>query len=201
METEGLYFYFLGWTGWIIVTFLFPKSSLRTFLSILLLLVMACSATHIDIYGFSVSLAFVILIFTAIFLLTNTMKQKYFLNYFSICTMSLAYVCFVIFEIYDPVWIIIDRTWMLSFILLYLALLLFKTKWERFAFMLTGILQGEILNSFVLNSIFSYSVIGSFDFLAVLFLTSAGLGTWMIFETVTVYLDSVIQKRVRERQG
>ncbi|WP_339146514.1 MULTISPECIES: hypothetical protein [unclassified Sutcliffiella] len=201
METAGLYFYFLGWIGWIIITFFFPKSTVRTFLSLLLLLVMAGSTTYLNIFDFRVSVAFIILIFTAFILLTKTMKQKYFLHYFSICTLSLAYVCFVIFEIYDPVWIIIDRTWMLSFILLYLSLLLFKTKWERFVFMLTGVLQGEILNSIVLKSIFSYSVIGSFEFLAVLFLTSAGLGTWMMFETVTVYLDSVIQKRVRERQG
>ncbi|WP_053073702.1 hypothetical protein [Bacillus sp. LL01] len=201
METAGLYFYFLGWIGWIIITFLFPKSSVRTFLSLLLLLVIAGSATYIDIYGYKVNIAFLFLMITAIILLTKTLKQKYFLHYFSICTLSLAYVCFVIFEIYDPVWILIDRTFMLSFILLYLSLLLFKGKLERFVFMLTGVLQGEILNSFVLNSIFSYSVIGSYDFLAVLFLSSAGLATWMVFETVTVYLDSVIQKRVRERQG
>ncbi len=201
METAGLYFYFLGWIGWIIITFFFPKSSVRTFLSILLLLVMAGSATYMNLFGFNVNIAFIFLVFTAIILLAKTMKQKYFLHYFSICTLSLAYVCFVIFEIYDPVWIILDRMWMLSFILLYLSLLLFKTKWERFVFMLTGVLQGEILNSMVLNSVFSYSVIGSYEFLAVLFLTSAGLGTWMIFETVTIYLDSVIQKRVRERQG
>lgn len=201
METEGLYFYFLGWIGWIIITFLFSKSAIRTFLSILLLSLLAGSATHVSIYGFSVNVAFIILVLTAIILLSKTLKQRYVLHYFSICTLSLAYVCFVIFEIYDPVWIFIDRTWMLSFILLYITLLLFKTKWERFVFMLTGVLQGEILNSFVLNSIFSYSVIGSFDFLAVLFLTSAGLGTWVVFENITVYLDSIIQKRVRERQG
>lgn len=201
METEGLYFYFLGWIGWIIITFLFSKSAIRTFLSILLLSLLAGSATHVSIYGFSVNVAFIILVLTAIILLSKTLKQRYVLHYFSICTLSLAYVCFVIFEIYDPVWIFIDRTWMLSFILLYITLLLFKTKWERFVFMLTGVLQGEILNSFVLNSIFSYSVIGSFDFLAVLFLTSAGLGAWVVFENITVYLDSIIQKRVRERQG
>ncbi|MCM3617387.1 hypothetical protein M3936_07340 [Sutcliffiella horikoshii] len=201
METEGLYFYFLGWIGWIIITFLFSKSAIRTFLSILLLSLLAGSTTHVSIYGFSVNVAFIILVLTAIILLSKTLKQRYVLHYFSICTLSLAYVCFVIFEIYDPVWIFIDRTWMLSFILLYITLLLFKTKWERFVFMLTGVLQGEILNSFVLNSIFSYSVIGSFEFLAVLFLTSAGLGTWVVFENITVYLDSIIQKRVRERQG
>lgn len=201
MESAGLYFYFLGWIGWIIITFLFSKSAIRTFLSILLLSLLAGSATHVNIFGFSVNVAFIILVLTAIILLSKTLKQRYVLHYFSICTLSLAYVCFVIFEIYDPVWIFIDRTWMLSFILLYITLLLFKTKWERFVFMLTGVLQGEILNSFVLNSIFSYSVIGSFDFLAVLFLTSAGLGAWVVFENITVYLDSIIQKRVRERQG
>nr|WP_010194115.1 hypothetical protein [Bacillus sp. m3-13] len=68
-------------------------------------------------------------------------------------------------------------------------------------FMLTGVLLGEVLRSIVTDRIFSYSDIGSFEFMAVLALSSAGMGTWMMFETLTIHLDSLIQKRVRERQG
>lgn len=201
METADQYFYFLSWMGWIIVTFFFPKSAIRTNMSILFLLVIAGSTTAVHIFGFSVTVSFLVLAVSAFILLVNTLKQKYLLQYLSICTVAMAYVCFIIFEIYDPVWIIFDRTWLLSFIILYLSLLLFKAKRERFVFQLTGVLLGEILHSIVIDRIFSYSVMGSFEFLAVLALSTAGLCTWMIFETLTIQLDSLIQKRVRERQG
>ncbi|WP_226679731.1 YphA family membrane protein [Sutcliffiella horikoshii] len=201
MEITGQYFYFISWMGWIIITFFFPKSATRTFLSILLLLVIAGSGTTVQIFGFTITASFLVLAITALIMLVNSLKQKYMLHYFSICTVALAYVCFIIFEIYDPVWIFLDRTWLLSVIILYLSLLLFKTKRERFVFMLTGVLLGEILRSIVTDRIFSYSNIGSFEFLAVLALSSAGMATWMMFETLTIQLDSLIQKRVRERQG
>ncbi|WP_404458032.1 hypothetical protein [Sutcliffiella horikoshii] len=201
METTGQYFYFLSWMGWIIVTFFFPKSTIRTFMSILLLVVIAGSTTTVQMFGFTMTASFLVLAVTALILLVNSLKQKYILHYFSICTVALAYVCFIIFEIYDPVWIFLDRTWMLSVIILYLSLLLFKTKRERFVYMLAGVLLGEILRSIVTDRIFSYSDTGSFEFLAVLALSSAGMATWMMFETLTIQLDSLIQKRVRERQG
>ncbi|ART76884.1 hypothetical protein B4U37_12890 [Sutcliffiella horikoshii] len=201
METTGQYFYFLSWMGWIIVTFFFPKSAIRTNMSILLLVVIACSTTTVQMFGFTITASFLVLAVTALIMLVNSLRQKYILHYFSICTVALAYVCFIIFEIYDPVWIFLDRTWLLSVIILYLSLLLFKTKRERFVFMLTGVLLGEVLRSIVTDRIFSYSDIGSFEFLAVLALSSAGMATWMMFETLTIHLDSLIQKRVRERQG
>ncbi|MGD6873930.1 YphA family membrane protein [Sutcliffiella horikoshii] len=201
METTGQYFYFLSWMGWIIVTFFFPKSAIRTNMSILLLVVIACSTTTVQMFGFTITASFLVLVVTALIMLVNSLRQKYILHYFSICTVALAYVCFIIFEIYDPVWIFLDRTWLLSVIILYLSLLLFKTKRERFVFMLTGVLLGEVLRSIVTDRIFSYSDIGSFEFLAVLALSSAGMATWMMFETLTIHLDSLIQKRVRERQG
>ncbi|MGD6774955.1 YphA family membrane protein [Sutcliffiella horikoshii] len=201
METTAQYFYFLSWMGWIIVTFFFPKSAIRTNMSILLLVVIAGSTTTVQMFGFTITASFLMLAVTALIMLVNSLKQKYILHYFSICTVALAYVCFIIFEIYDPVWIFLDRTWLLSVIILYLSLLLFKTKRERFVFMLTGVLLGEVLRSIVTDRIFSYSDIGSFEFMAVLALSSAGMATWMMFETLTIHLDSLIQKRVRERQG
>ncbi|WP_404428380.1 hypothetical protein [Sutcliffiella horikoshii] len=201
METTGQYFYFLSWMGWIIVTFFFPKSAIRTFMSILLLVVIAGSTTTVQMFGFTMTASFLVLAVTTLILLVNSLKQKYILHYFSICTVALAYVCFIIFEIYDPVWIFLDRTWMLSVIILYLSLLLFKPKRERFVYMLAGVLLGEVLRGIVTDRIFSYSDIGSYEFLAVLALSSAGMATWMMFETLTIHLDSLIQKRVRERQG
>ncbi|NMH74064.1 hypothetical protein HF078_13310 [Bacillus sp. RO2] len=201
MEITGQYFYFICWIGWIIITFFFPKSVVRTFMSILILVVIAGSTTTIQMFGFTVTASFLVLAGIALILLVKSLKQKYILHYLSICTIALAYVCFILFEIYDPVWIFLDRTWLLSAIILYLSLLLFKSRRERFVFMLTGVLFGEILRSIVMDRIFSYSAIGTFEFLAVLALSSAGMATWMMFETVTIHLDSIIQKRVRERQG
>ncbi|QFT89418.1 hypothetical protein FIU87_12235 [Bacillus sp. THAF10] len=201
MESAGLYFYFLCWVVWIISTFFFQKSTIRTFLSVVLLLLIASSTTYVDIFGFTTNVAFLVILATSFILLIKTMKQKYILLYLSITTLSLAYVCFCIFEIFDPVWILFNRTWLLSFILLYLALMLFKGRMERFVFMLAGITQGEIFKCLLWKNVFAYSVMGEFDFLAVLTLSLAGMSTWVLFETITVYLDAVIQKRVKEKQG
>ncbi len=68
-------------------------------------------------------------------------------------------------------------------------------------YLLTGIMLGEILSNFVLDTVFQYSLIGAFEFLDVLAMSVAGLTLWISFETITVFLDSLIQKRVKEKQG
>ncbi|WP_078380163.1 YphA family membrane protein [Sutcliffiella halmapala] len=201
MVIEGLYFYFLSWVSWIVVMFFFAKSTQRFLLSICLLLVIAGSNSYISIVDFQVSVSYIVLASTAVILLVKILKKQYLLHYFSICTIALAYVCFKLFEIFDPIWIIFNRTWMLSFILLYLALLLFKSSENRYAFLLAGLILGELLAIFVLNNVFQYSVIGSFEFLDVFAMSFAGLSMWVVFESITVYLDSIIQKRVKEKQG
>ena len=201
MVFEGLYFYFISWIGWIVVTFFFAKGRQRFLLSVLLLLIICGSDTYLPIMDIQVSISYIVLVITSIILLVNVLKKQYLLHYLSICTVALSYICFKLFEIYDPVWIMFNRTWMLSFILLYLTMLLFKSKRERYVFLLTGMLMGELLSIIVLHSIFRYSIIGSFEFLDVLSLTVSGLSAWVFFETVTIYLDGFIQKRVKEKQG
>lgn len=201
MVIEGLYFYFFCWISWIVVTFFFTKRTQRFLLSICLLLVIAGSNSYITLVDFQVGISYLVLAIIGCILLVKILRKQYLMHYFSICTIALAYVCFKLFEIYDPVWMVFNRTWMLSFGLLYLGLLLFKTREERYAFLLTGIVLGELLTSFVLHHVFQYSVVGAFEFLDVFAMSLAGLSMWVVFESITVYLDSIIQKRVKEKQG
>nr|WP_010194112.1 hypothetical protein [Bacillus sp. m3-13] len=82
METTAQYFYFLSWMGWIIVTFFFPKSAIRTNMSILLLVVIAGSTTTVQMFGFTITASFLMLAVTALIMLVNSLKAKIYFTLF-----------------------------------------------------------------------------------------------------------------------
>ncbi len=198
---EGQFFYLIGWLSWIIITFFFSDRKKRFQLSCVVLLLLSTSTVYASFLGFSWNGAFLILVVATFIYLVGTLKKRLMIHYFSISTVSLAYVCFSIFEIFDPVWVIFPRHWMLGFILLYICLIVFKKKNERYVYLLAGIIQGEIITIVLFRNIFSYSVIGDYFFWDIVAVSIAGLSLWLFFEQLTLYLDTFIQKHVKEKQG
>jgi hypothetical protein len=104
--------------------------------------------------------------------------------YIFICSfiVSIAYVTFHLFEIFDPIWIVFKKEWMMGIIFGYLAILLQKTLKGRLIIIVSGAMQGDILYAYILNKFqFPYSI-GAFAYLDVCSLTAALLVCWSCFE-------------------
>lgn len=199
---EGLYFYWLAWMAWIWATFFMDKKNpARMKLAVWLLAAIVAAPFKIHLFIFDLHLpAFSI----AMFLFIETRKKKtgsFLYLYLSSFIIMLAYTSFLLFELYDPVWVLFDRKIMIAAIGFYLALLLQKNKFNRGLALISGFLQGEILYSIVLWQFnFPYSI-SSLAFLDILIISLAMLITWSAIETaIAIMSKSTLNQAEREEQ-
>ncbi|WP_096153741.1 MULTISPECIES: YphA family membrane protein [Bacillus] len=197
---EGHLFYYLAWVGWIIVFFFFSDKKLRFLLSSVILLLIICSHFYINVLEFRWNLAYFVLLVATFFFLSKVTRKNSVYMYFASTSISLVYVTFIIFEIFDPVFIFLGREWMLTFIILYMCFMLFKEKEQRYIGVLTGLLQGELLAAFIIYSVFGYNMVAELPFWEIVTLSIAGLSIWVLFEKTTAYLNSLIQKHIKQNR-
>ncbi|MBT2677699.1 hypothetical protein J7E38_01725 [Bacillus sp. ISL-35] len=196
---EGLYFYWLAWIGWVWVTFIMDKNHPdRRKWAVCLLAVIIAAPYKVDflIFEFHMS-AFPIAIF--IFMETRRKKTGSFLYLFiTSFIIMLAYTSFLMFELFDPVWVLFDRKLMLGAAGFYLAILLHKSRQDRMLALVTGFLQGDILYSAVLWRFnFPYEV-ASMTFMDILFISSGMLITWSAVES---FISIMSKTTLNEAEG
>lgn len=180
---EGSIFYWICWSFWVYLTFFLKKQNpYRLKLAAAILLVIILSTSHfklgnIEIYASGV------FILSLTFIMISKEKLRAII-YFFICSyiMGIAYVTFHLFEIFDPIWIIIKKEWMMGILLGYLAIILQKSLRGRLLIVINGTMQGEFLYAFILNKYhFPYSI-GALAYLDVCALISFLLVGWSFFE-------------------
>lgn len=198
---EGLYFYGFTWALWIISTFLIRKTSnLRLPLAIILLFILILSPYTFQFGNYTISyVSFFMLL--VIFLIVGTFKVKKLL-YFFITTliMSVGYVTFLLFELFDPIWIIFKRELMLSFMVAYLSVLLQKKVLGRIFIIIVGGVYGDILFSIILFPFsFPYDI-GSLRFLDVCSIAVMMLFSWEGLKITISYMENLYQSLEKEKQ-
>lgn len=196
---EGSYFYFLAWIGWIVATFLLKKDGFRLGVSIFLLLVVIGSQIQFSIFSASLSgSAFVVMGISCLGVAHYSVWMKL---YTIVCTLIIAmiYTIFHVIELYDPVWIVIDRTWMLSGILVYASVLLHRNRTLRIFGLYIGMLQGELFLTFMYKAMNVSYAIGSFSFL-----NTASVSTMLfvlLYSIVRVFPYNRPFKRKQAKEG
>jgi hypothetical protein len=199
---EGVYFYWLAWIGWIWTTFFMNKNNpLRLKWAIMLLAVIIVAPFTVDVLIFELHLsAFAVALF--IFSETRRKKTGSFLYLFlSSFIIMLAYTSFLMFELFDPVWVLFDRKIMLGAAGFYLAVLLHKDRNDRILALVSGFLQGDILFSAVLWKFnFPYAA-ASMAFMDILFISLGLLLAWSAIESlIAVMSGSTINQVEGEEQ-
>ncbi len=198
---DGLLFYWLFWFGWVITTFVYPKHHPHR---------LSCSAWLLgSIILSDVSLAFLghewngagLFIIVTIYLYIaglNRKKVLYFL--LSAFILMLLTVCFLFFELFDPVWILIDREWLLAIVVVYGTLLLHSDKRARLLSLWFGMVHGEILYAFILKR-FSFSYpISSLAFLDAFAIAGMMVLVWNGMELFTAHFNKYFQSVEKEKQ-
>lgn len=198
---EGLYFYAVAWAVWIIATFILEKNNnIRLPLAFIILLCIIISPYTFTFKEYTVSYVSILLLMaTLVKIGTQTFKGK---CYFFITSLviSVGYVTFLLFELFDPIWIIFKREWMLSILITYLSVLLQQKLIWRITTALIGCIYGEILYAIILNRYSFPYIVGSMSFLDICSLITVILFGWHGLKQVIAYFEQQYQSSEREKQ-
>lgn len=199
---EGLYFYWLAWIGWVWTTFFMNKNNpLRLKMAVILLAVILAAPYTVDVFIFEMHLS-AVAIALFIFLETRRKKTGSFLYLFlTSFIIMLAYTSFLMFELFDPIWVLFDRKIMLGAAGFYLAVLLHKERQDRILALISGFLQGDLLFSAILWKFnFPYAA-ASMAFMDLLFISLGLLLAWSAIESmIAVMSGSTISQVEGEEQ-
>ena len=189
-DLEGIIFLGVAWVIWIIATFFIKRTSKDRFkIAFIVLLLIILSPFETSFFDFQFNAAAV---FLYLYLLVEVAylnrKTGYYL-FLSTLILMLAYVSFLLMELYDPILVIFERKWMVSFILVYLCLLLEDNKKLRYYSILIGTLHGELIFSFILKKITLTYPVGTFPFFDTIASALILLSAWTVLEFATVFLE------------
>lgn len=197
---EGFLFFWIFWIYWVLTTFFMQKQKERLYLSAWLLLMIALSIHSIEVHRLEISLAGLFLLVTTYYLLGRESFRRMLYGVVSSFIIMLAYATFKLMEIYDPVFVFIDRNFMLSAIIAYLAILLQSELHLRILSILVGTIHGEMLFSFILRDITFTSEMATLAFFDVVALGSAillGLGG---FKKISLFFEGYFKQQEKEKQ-
>jgi hypothetical protein len=198
---EGEIFYWISWSIWVYLTFIFRKEDPnRLKLSAGILLVIILANFQFSIWGVDINSSGIFLILFCYVAIASGKTKK--ISYFYLCSfiVSIGYVTFLLFEIFDPVWLILKKEWMMGICLGYLSLLLQKTLKERLLMMISGTIQGEILYAYILSNYGFSNQISSLAYLDAISLTTIMLIGWSCIENASAFFDHHFKITEKEKQ-
>jgi hypothetical protein len=177
-----------------------PKVSERLKICAVILATIIFADRNITISHYSLNVAFLFLLIFGYFASTKLPKKSKIYLVITSLILTIGYVSFHLFELFDPIWVVFDRKWMLSLAIVYFVLMLTKTTKLRVLTAIIGSGQGEILYSVILQKFNFQDEIGSFHYLDVLSLSLFFLFVWTLIENAAFYFDQYAEKVSSERQ-
>lgn len=198
---EGIIFYFVSWTFWIIYTFFISKNNrYRMVLSASILLLIIFSHQTISIVSSSISIGAIFILLTMYGACVKLALRS--LSYMLICNLIIimAYVSFHLFAFFDPVWVVFPQKWMCAVMLVFLTVLLQKEMKKRIILLFLGLINGDAVYAFILGKYPFPYVIGDFALLDVLALSAGLLACWQVIIKLTAYIEEHFNHAVKERQ-
>jgi len=188
---EGSMFYWILWVFWIYVTFFMNKQNLyRSKLGSVILVLIILSNVHFKVISFEFYASGLFILLLSYIILGK--KKLGSLLYAFICSfiVTIAYVTFNLFVIYDPVWVIFQKEWMMGICFSCLAIFLQTSLKDRLLIIVSGTMQGEILYAIYLSKFeFSYPI-GTIAYLDVFSLITILLVSWSILENAGTFFQN-----------
>ncbi|WP_462412045.1 YphA family membrane protein [Neobacillus sp. Marseille-QA0830] len=198
---EDYVFYLVFWLFWVCLTFMVKKQNpFRLQLSAIILITIIFSNSYIFVGHYKIVLSGLFLLVTVYWLVRKEKLRS--IIYLSVCSLilSISYITFQLFEIFDPIWIMFKRDWMLAIVIGYLSMLLQKTLRGRLVIVVSGTMQGDILYAYIVKRLdFPYEI-GSMDYLNVLSLTALLLSGWSLLEHTGAVLQNAFHLQEKTKQ-
>lgn len=196
---EGLYFYWLSWMCWIWATFLMRKQKqerIKIAAWVLAVIIAVNYKATIFIYDFNGSALIIVLLL--VFETRKTKASEFLYLFITSFIIMLSYASFLLLELYDPVWVIIDSKILIAAGILYLTVVLHKNKKNRLLISITGLLLGEVIFATVLaNQGISY-FISSLAFLDLMFIC---LGLQQVWNAIQTTIEAISKNSLNQMEG
>jgi hypothetical protein len=191
---DGSLFYWSLWSIWVYLTFIMDKKHPRRFgMSACILVIIILSEVHFTVDNYHIYASGVFILALSYIILSR--EKNGALLYAIICSVivTIAYVTFRIFEIFDPVWIIFPEIWMMGIGLFILVILLQNTLKGRLLVIISGTMHGEVCYALFLNRFqFSYPI-GALGYFDICVLVTMLIFVWGFLENS----GTVLQNQVR----
>jgi len=199
---EGFVFYWLCWSGWIIVTFILNKNHAYRFpMAFHLLVIIILSHFHVSLYQLQLNLSAAWVFVCCTFLLKDKPMLSLLSTFIKVLIVTLAFASFLLFALFDPVWLIFDPYWMKVLLFSLLTVMIFESLLERIVGLNIGMILGEGCYAHILTKWDLPITIGSYSLLDVLSTSTVFLIIWGVLENLSVYYDTKFHNIERERQG
>jgi hypothetical protein len=199
---EGIFFFWLSWIGWVISTFFMKKDNKRLIISAALLIVIIGSPYEVTVLSYPINVSFLLLIVISYAVISQQTKKRTILYLFiSSHILATANVAFHLFGMFDPVWIIFDRMWMLAGMMAYLTLLLIKNVWLRLATVCAGFGQGGLMYMLILDRYNFPIEVGSLSYFDVVAQTLMIITVWGLIENGATMLEAHMQRKQNKKAG
>lgn len=141
------------------------KDSIRWKISACILIFIICSPLHVTVASFTVSVNALLLSVVAFIGIALYSIWKKLYSLLSALIIAMLYTSFHLLEVYDPIWIVVDRLFLLSSALVYASVLLHEDRILRLCSLYIGMLQGELFVTLIFRKLhFPYDY-GSLSFL------------------------------------
>jgi hypothetical protein len=176
---DGLWFFLFSWIGWVWATFFMDKKNVYRFkLSLGILLLIVVSPYRIAYEGIEIQVPALILLVYILHETAPMLKGAFFSFFVSTFIMMLAYVSFLLFELFDPIWVVFDRIWMIALTSICICSLLQSNYRIRIAILVSGLLQGEIVYSIVMKRLLFPYPVAALAFMDILAVSIMVLAVW-----------------------
>lgn len=166
--TYGLIFYWCSWLFWGIITFFMKKGTLRTALSLLILMSILFSNFNFSIGGYVIFLPFLFLVTVSLFLYARLPKTLY--QFFCSFILMIGYTAILFWEYSTTIYLFVSDIFLLPIICCILINLVVKGLYSRIIISMFGTAGGEILHGLIMESYHLPKIIGSQDFFVILYI-------------------------------
>ena len=178
----GFFFYWISWSIWITVTFLFAKNHPYRFKTALfILIIIILSPYQFTLFQISMPFAIIPLIMISYIHYMKKSFLQLFTNIIRILIITIYETSYLLITLYDPVWQTIDPLILRSASFSLLGIVLFGSYLDRLFGTILGMIQGEIFYSFILKKWdIHYALdLALFDHLAIAFFFITSWHTFM----------------------
>ncbi|MFP7297828.1 hypothetical protein [Neobacillus niacini] len=155
-----------------------------------ILAVIILSTVHFKVGSFQIFASGLLLLLLSYIILSKKKLASLLYTYICSFIVTISYVTFNLFVIFDPVWVIFQKEWMMGFCLSCLAIILQKSLKDRLLIIVSGTMQGEILYAFYLSKFdFSYPI-GAIPYLDVSALVILLIVCWCALENAGTFFQT-----------
>ncbi|MDL4840788.1 YphA family membrane protein [Aquibacillus rhizosphaerae] len=195
---DGLFFYWMGWIIWILITFLMKKNRNRTILGLGILILILFSDTIITIGNLDVNVALILLYFAAMFVLAS--RKDWIINTIWSLAIVFGYAGILFWEQISPIWLFVPRTIIIPVIGFVFLSFLSRSFVVKCVIWCLGITTGEVIHGLILHSYGFSESIGELAFLDLVFIEIAFLLVNLFIKETRVRLDLFTQSIEKQRK-